>query len=95
MNAAPARRVRLGVAGLGRAFTLMLPTFLRDERVVPQRESDSLEQSEDAVGLSAFEVSHPDRVLEIEGNANRDRFTMSKPVGGDRLELVGGPMAEV
>jgi phthalate 4,5-cis-dihydrodiol dehydrogenase len=27
------RRVRLGVAGLGRAFTLMLPTFLRDERV--------------------------------------------------------------
>ena len=29
----PSRRVRLGVAGLGRAFTLMLPTFLHDERV--------------------------------------------------------------
>jgi phthalate 4,5-cis-dihydrodiol dehydrogenase len=28
-----ARRVRLGVAGLGRAFTLMLPTFLHDARV--------------------------------------------------------------
>ena len=27
------RPVRLGVAGLGRAFTLMLPTFLRDPRV--------------------------------------------------------------
>lgn len=26
------RRVRLGVCGLGRAFMLMLPTFLRDER---------------------------------------------------------------
>jgi phthalate 4,5-cis-dihydrodiol dehydrogenase len=28
------RRLRLGVAGLGRAFTLMLPTFLSDRRVV-------------------------------------------------------------
>jgi hypothetical protein len=27
------RRVRLGVAGLGRAFTLMLPTFLHDSRI--------------------------------------------------------------
>ncbi|MEN3367609.1 MAG: phthalate 4,5-cis-dihydrodiol dehydrogenase [Burkholderiales bacterium] len=27
------RRVRLGVAGLGRAFTLMLPTFLKDPRI--------------------------------------------------------------
>jgi phthalate 4,5-cis-dihydrodiol dehydrogenase len=27
------RKLRLGVAGLGRAFTLMLPTFVRDERV--------------------------------------------------------------
>jgi phthalate 4,5-cis-dihydrodiol dehydrogenase len=27
------RRLRLGVAGLGRAFTLMLPTFLADRRV--------------------------------------------------------------
>src|SRR3954470_6805417 len=27
------RKLRLGVAGLGRAFTVMLPTFLRDPRV--------------------------------------------------------------
>ncbi|MDB5990121.1 MAG: 4,5-dihydroxyphthalate dehydrogenase [Herbaspirillum sp.] len=27
------RRIRLGIAGLGRAFTLMLPTFLQDERI--------------------------------------------------------------
>lgn len=27
------RKIRLGVAGLGRAFTLMLPTFFQDERV--------------------------------------------------------------
>lgn len=29
----PARPIRLGVAGLGRAFTLMLPTFVQDDRV--------------------------------------------------------------
>ena len=28
-----ARRLRIGVAGLGRAFTLMLPTFVADPRV--------------------------------------------------------------
>ena len=33
MNAAAANPIRLGVLGLGRAFTLMLPTFLGDERV--------------------------------------------------------------
>ena len=26
-------KLRIGVAGLGRAFTLMLPTFLQDERI--------------------------------------------------------------
>jgi phthalate 4,5-cis-dihydrodiol dehydrogenase len=31
--AAPVRKLRLGVAGLGRAFTIMLPTFVLDERV--------------------------------------------------------------
>jgi phthalate 4,5-cis-dihydrodiol dehydrogenase len=29
----PPRRIRLGIAGLGRAFTLMLPTFLQDPRI--------------------------------------------------------------
>ena len=28
-----ARKIRLGVVGLGRAFTLMLPTFIADERI--------------------------------------------------------------
>ena len=27
------RRLRIGVAGLGRAFSVMLPTFMRDPRV--------------------------------------------------------------
>ena len=33
MNASDATALRIGVAGLGRAFTLMLPTFLADRRV--------------------------------------------------------------
>jgi phthalate 4,5-cis-dihydrodiol dehydrogenase len=33
LSNAPKRRLRLGVAGLGRAFTLMLPTFVADPRV--------------------------------------------------------------
>jgi len=32
-DSAQARQVRLGVCGLGRAFTLMLPTFSRDPRI--------------------------------------------------------------
>ena len=36
-----ATRLRLGVAGLGRAFTLMLPTFLRDPRVELVAAADS------------------------------------------------------
>ena len=31
---APQKKIRLGVAGLGRAFTLMLPTLVGDERIV-------------------------------------------------------------
>lgn len=33
MSGSGERKLRLGVAGLGRAFTVMLPTFLRDPRV--------------------------------------------------------------
>lgn len=33
MNVQPQHRIRLGVTGLGRAFSLMLPTFLADERI--------------------------------------------------------------
>lgn len=33
MRTQPARKLRLGVAGLGRAFSLMLPTFLADDRI--------------------------------------------------------------
>jgi len=40
-SSAPGRRLRLGVAGLGRAFTLMLPTLLADRRVELVAAADS------------------------------------------------------
>jgi len=33
LSDAPRRKLRIGVAGLGRAFTAMLPTFTADPRV--------------------------------------------------------------
>ena len=39
------RRLRIGVAGLGRAFSLMLPTFLRDPRVQLVAACDPREQA--------------------------------------------------
>ncbi|PRP61165.1 4,5-dihydroxyphthalate dehydrogenase, partial [Bacillus halotolerans] len=38
-------RLRLGVVGLGRAFTLMLPTFLADRRVQLVGACDPREQA--------------------------------------------------
>ena len=35
------RKLRIGVAGLGRAFTVMLPTFMRDRRVALVAAADS------------------------------------------------------
>ncbi|WP_460903011.1 Gfo/Idh/MocA family protein [Paraburkholderia jirisanensis] len=41
----PARRLRIGVAGLGRAFSLMLPTFVGDPRVELVAACDPREQA--------------------------------------------------
>jgi phthalate 4,5-cis-dihydrodiol dehydrogenase len=42
-----AQRIRLGVAGLGRAFTLMLPTFAADERIVLAAGADPRPEARD------------------------------------------------
>lgn len=39
------KKIKLGVIGLGRAFTLMLPTFLMDERIQLVAAADTLEQA--------------------------------------------------
>ena len=41
------RRLRLGVAGLGRAFTVMLPTFLADSRVALAAAADARPEARD------------------------------------------------
>jgi phthalate 4,5-cis-dihydrodiol dehydrogenase len=45
MSAAAPRRLRLGVAGLGRAFTIMLPTFTLDPRVALVAAADLREEA--------------------------------------------------
>lgn len=60
---APAAPLRLAVAGLGRAFTLMLPTFLHDPRVRLVAASDprpeAREQFTRSFGAPAFERVEP------------------------------------
>ena len=41
MSNAAERKLRLGVAGLGRAFTVMLPTFAGDPRIALVAAADS------------------------------------------------------
>ena len=47
MNNGIKRKLRLGVAGLGRAFTVMLPTFVADERVVLVAAADPRAEARD------------------------------------------------
>lgn len=53
----PSRPLRLGVCGLGRAFTLMLPTFLKDSRIQIKAATDpnvqACEQFEKDFGVKA------------------------------------------
>ncbi|HSG66339.1 MAG TPA: Gfo/Idh/MocA family oxidoreductase, partial [Gammaproteobacteria bacterium] len=39
------RRIRFGIAGLGRAFTLMLPTFVADRRIELVAAADPREEA--------------------------------------------------
>lgn len=57
MSAAP---IRLGVAGLGRAFTLMLPTFVADPRVVLAAATDARPAALDRVAAAFGARAHPD-----------------------------------
>ena len=47
MNQVGKRKLRLGVAGLGRAFTVMLPTFVADERVALVAAADPRPEARD------------------------------------------------
>lgn len=59
------RTIRLGVAGLGRAFTLMLPTFVQDSRIQLVAACDPREQARTQFSRDFAAVAHND----IEGLA--------------------------
>lgn len=75
MNSAP---IRLGVAGLGRAFTLMLPTFLADRRVQLVAASDpraaAREQFTRDFAAPAFES-----IEELVGNEQVEAVYIASP----------------
>ena len=75
MNGAP---IRLGVAGLGRAFTLMLPTFLADPRVQLVAASDpraaAREQFTRDFGAPAF-----DSIEELVSNEQVEAVYIASP----------------
>jgi phthalate 4,5-cis-dihydrodiol dehydrogenase len=54
------RRLRLGVAGLGRAFTLMLPTFLADRRVALTACADPREEARAKFAAEFGAAAHAD-----------------------------------
>ena len=58
----PARTIRLGVAGLGRAFTLMLPTFAQDARIQLVAACDPREQARAQFSRDFAAVVHDDIV---------------------------------
>jgi phthalate 4,5-cis-dihydrodiol dehydrogenase len=57
------RKIRLGVVGLGRAFTLMLPTFVADERVELAGAADTRPEArrrfESDFGARAYDSTEP------------------------------------
>jgi phthalate 4,5-cis-dihydrodiol dehydrogenase len=72
------RPVRLGIAGLGRAFSLMLPTFLKDGRV---RLVAACDPREEARAQFARDFSAPvyDSVEALAGNPEVDAIYVASP----------------
>ncbi|WP_420224753.1 Gfo/Idh/MocA family protein [Pigmentiphaga litoralis] len=72
MNATPSSALRIGVAGLGRAFSLMLPTFLADARVRLVAACDTRETARaqfardfDAPAYDSFDALVADSQVEV------------------------------
>jgi phthalate 4,5-cis-dihydrodiol dehydrogenase len=72
------RPIRLGVVGLGRAFTLMLPTFLGDERIELVAACDPREEAR-AQFARDFKVPVYPSVLELVQDATVDAVYIASP----------------
>jgi len=58
LNHGGKRKLRLGVAGLGRAFTIMLPTFVADERVALVAAADPRAEARDLFARDFSATTH-------------------------------------
>lgn len=97
------RVLRIGVAGLGRAFTLMLPTFLTDERVQLVAATDpwatACKQFERDVGIpcdASFEALCTNPTVEVVYIASPHQFHAEQAVlalGAGKHVWVEKPMA--
>ncbi|MBU9206451.1 Gfo/Idh/MocA family oxidoreductase [Burkholderia multivorans] len=72
------RRVRIGVAGLGRAFSLMLPTFLRDPRVQLVAACDPRDEARRQF-TADFGAPAYDDVAELANDANVEIVYVASP----------------
>src|SRR5438874_9523384 len=97
------RKIRLGVVGLGRAFTLMLPTFVADERIELSGAADprpeARRQFESDFGARAYDSIEPlcdDRSIEAIYVASPHQFHAEHvriAAIADKHVLVEKPMA--
>lgn len=72
------RRLRIGVAGLGRAFSLMLPTFLRDPRVQLVAACDPREEARRQFAADFGARTYTD-VAELAGDPNVEVIYVASP----------------
>jgi phthalate 4,5-cis-dihydrodiol dehydrogenase len=72
------RRLRLGVVGLGRAFTLMLPTFLQDPRIELVAACDPREEARSRFA-GDFDAPVVADVAELAGNPSVEAVYVASP----------------
>jgi phthalate 4,5-cis-dihydrodiol dehydrogenase len=72
------RRIRLGVAGLGRAFSLMLPTFLKDTRIELVAACDPREEAR-AQFARDFEAPVYDSIEQLAGDPSVEAVYIASP----------------
>src|SRR5215510_15015184 len=78
MQAGPTRKLNLGVAGLGRGFTLMLPTLARDPRVALVAAADQRPEARTLFGTE-FNAQTYDSVESLCTNAAVEAVYVATP----------------
>jgi len=76
--AAPARKLCLGIAGLGRAFTIMLPTFVQDERIALRAAADPRSEAREKFAAD-FEANAYASVEELCADATIEAIYVATP----------------